>query len=132
MENIEERLRRLEAADCKVCGFTVDNAGPGFQDRFIALLPEAKNLVVLALTRLPPLNEIKDEWRRGQAEKYRREKKIADSPERAAYFYAQTLPRLLNILSRLPAQIFITSFLSRKTRMRTARSRQCCTGTIRT
>ena len=100
MENIEERLRRLEAADCKVCGFTVDNAGPGFQDRFIALLPEAKNLEVLALTQLPPLNEIKDEWRRGQAEKYRREKKIADSPERAAYFYAQTLPRLLNILSR--------------------------------
>lgn len=94
MENIEERLRRLEAADCKVCGFTVDNAGSGFQDRFIALLPEAKNLEVLALTQLPPLNEIKDEWRRGQAEKYRREKKIADSPERAAYFYAQTLPRL--------------------------------------
>lgn len=66
MENIEERLRRLEAADCKVCGFTVDNAGPGFQDRFIALLPEAKNLEVLALTRLLPLNEIEDEWRRGQ------------------------------------------------------------------
>lgn len=44
MENIEERLRRLEASDCKVCGFTVDNAGPGFQDRFIALLPEAKIL----------------------------------------------------------------------------------------
>lgn len=44
MENIEERLRRLEAADCKVCGFTVDNAGPRFQDRFIALLPEAKIL----------------------------------------------------------------------------------------
>lgn len=86
MENIEERLRRLEAADCKVCGFTVDNADPGFQDRFIALLPEAKNLEILALTRLLPLNEIEDEWRRGQAENYRREKKIADSPERAAYF----------------------------------------------
>ena len=100
MENIEERLRRLEAADCKVCGFTVDNAGPGFQDRFIALLPEAKNLEVLALTRLLPLNEIEDEW--GQAENYRREKKIADSPERAAYFYARTLPRLLNILPALP------------------------------
>lgn len=102
MENIEERLRRLEAADCKVCGFTVDNVGPGFQDRFIALLPEAKNLEVLALTRLLPLNEIEDEWRRGQAENYRREKKIADSPERAAYFYARTLPRLLNILPALP------------------------------
>ena len=94
MENIEERLRRLEAADCKVCGFTVDNAGPGFQDSFIALLP--------AQTRLQPLNEIEDEWRRGQAEIYRREKKIADSPERAAYFYARTLPRLLNILPALP------------------------------
>lgn len=102
MENIEERLRRLEAADCKVCGFTVDNADPGFQDRFIALLPEAKNLEILALTRLLPLNEIEDEWRRGQAENYRREKKIADSPERAAYFYARTLPRLLNILPALP------------------------------
>ena len=102
MENIEERLRRLEAADCKVCGFTVDNADPGFQDRFIALLPEAKNLEILALTRLLPLNEIEDEWRRGQAENYRREKKLADSPERAAYFYARTLPRLLNILPALP------------------------------
>ena len=71
MENIEERLRRLEAADCKVCGFTVDNADPGFQDRFIALLPEAKNLEILALTRLLPLNEIEDEWRRGQAENCR-------------------------------------------------------------
>lgn len=28
MENIEERLRRLEAADCKVCGFTVDQCRP--------------------------------------------------------------------------------------------------------
>ena len=92
----------MEAADCKVCGFTVDNADPGFQDRFIALLPEAKNLEILALTRLLPLNEIEDEWRRGQAESYRREKKIADSPERAAYFYARTLPRLLNILPALP------------------------------
>lgn len=57
---------------------------------------------MLALTRLPPWNEIKDEVASRSAEKYRG-KKIADSPERAAYFYAQTLPRLLNILSRLPA-----------------------------
>ena len=49
MENIEERLRRLEAADCKVCGFTVDNADPGFQDRLLNILPALPVLRELCL-----------------------------------------------------------------------------------
>lgn len=101
MENIEERLHRLEAADCKVSGFTIDNAAPEHQDKFIELLSLATNLEVLALTRLQSLDEIKDEWLRKQAKYYRQEKKIDVNSERTAYFYTQTLPKLLNILPHL-------------------------------
>ena len=67
MENLEERLSGLENNNCEVFGFTLDNAEPSQQERFIALLSQATKLEVLGLTALKPLASIKDEWEQQQA-----------------------------------------------------------------
>lgn len=102
MENLEERLLRLGAEGCLICGFTINNAPPKQQERFMELLPKAGNMEILALTELVDTNLITDEWRRRQAENYRSEKGIELHPERVEYFYKQTLPRLLNLLPSMP------------------------------
>ena len=101
MENLEERLSGLENNNCEVFGFTLDNAEPSQQERFIALLSQATKLEVLGLTALKPLTSIKDEWEQ-QAKNYRNEKKIGEDRARVAYFYEKILPQMLKILPNLP------------------------------
>ncbi len=101
MENLEERLSGLENNNCEVFGFTLDNAEPSQQERFIALLSQATKLEVLGLTALKPLTSIKDEWEQ-QAKNYRNEKNISEDRARVAYFYEKILPQMLKILPNLP------------------------------
>lgn len=102
MEDLEERLKGLQNSNCEVFGFTLDNAEPSQQERFLALLSQATQLEVLGLTALQPLANIGDDWLHKQAEDYRKEKKIAEDRARVAYFYEKILPRLLEILPNLP------------------------------
>lgn len=102
MENLEERLSGLENNNCEVFGFTLDNAEPSQQERFLALLSQATKLEVLGLTALKPLASIKNEWEQQQAKNYRKEKKIGEDRARVAYFYEKILPQMLNILPNLP------------------------------
>ena len=102
MEDLEERLKGLQNSNCEVFGFTLDNAEPSQQERFLALLSQATQLEVLGLTALQPLANIGDDWLHKQAEDYRKEKKIAEYRARVAYFYEKILPRLLEILPNLP------------------------------
>lgn len=102
MENLEERLSGLENNNCEVFGFTLDNAEPSQQERFIALLSQATQLEVLGLTALKPLTSIDDDWLHSQAADYRKEKNISEDRARVAYFYEKILPQMLKILPNLP------------------------------
>ena len=102
MENLEERLSGLENNNCEVFGFTLDNAEPSQQERFIALLSQATQLEVLGLTALKPLTSIDDDWLHSQAADYRKEKNISEDRARVAYFYEKILPQILKILPNLP------------------------------
>ena len=102
MENIEERLNGLQNNDCEVFGFTLDNAEPSQQERFIVLLSQATRLEVLGLTALKPLTSIDNDWLHSQASNYRKEKNISEDAARVAYFYEKILPQMLKILPNLP------------------------------
>lgn len=102
MENIEERLKGLQNNDCEVFGFTLDNAEPSQQERFIVLLSQATRLEVLGLTALKPLTSIDNDWLHSQASNYRKEKNISEDAARVAYFYEKILPQMLKILPNLP------------------------------
>lgn len=102
MENIEERLNGLQNNDCEVCGFTLDNAEPSQQERFIVLLSQATRLEVLGLTALKPLTSTDNDWLHSQASNYRKEKNISEDAARVAYFYEKILPQMLKILPNLP------------------------------
>ena len=102
MENIEERLKCLQNNDCEVFGFTLDNAEPSQQERFIVLLSQATRLEVLGLTALKPLTSIDNDWLHSQASNYRKEKNISEDAARVTYFYEKILPQMLKILPNLP------------------------------
>ncbi len=102
MENIEERLNGLQNNDCEVFGFTLDNAEPSQQERFIVLLSQATRLEVLGLTALKPLTSIDNDWLHSQASNYRKEKNISEDAARVTYFYEKILPQMLKILPNLP------------------------------